>query len=152
IKPANIWLEVETGRVKLLDFGLARGADEGTRLTHEGGIVGTPAYMAPEQAAGQTVDAGCDLFSLGCVLYRLSTGALPFDGKDTMSTLLAVALKRPVPPRDLNAELPEALSDLILRLLAKDPCERPRSAHEVILELEELVQALTHKRPLAVPA
>ena len=77
IKPANLWLE-ETGRVKILDFGLARAAADSGQLTQSGAIIGTPAYMAPEQVDGKTLDARCDLFSLGCVLYRLSTGELPF--------------------------------------------------------------------------
>jgi WD40 repeat protein/tRNA A-37 threonylcarbamoyl transferase component Bud32 len=152
IKPTNIWLETATGRIKLLDFGLAREASDPARLTLDGGIVGTPAYMAPEQANGQAVDARCDLFSLGCVLYRLATGALPFEAKDTMSTLLAVALKEPTSPRERNAELPEALSSLILRLLAKDPDARPPSARAVILELEQREQELTRPQACAASA
>ena len=73
-------------------------------LTQQGAIIGTPAYMAPEQARGEAVDARCDLFSLGCVLYRLLTGEQPFQGKDTVSTLLAVASHQPTPPAQLNAE------------------------------------------------
>src|SRR5581483_3887523 len=71
IKPANLWLEAETGRVKLLDFGLARAVGQGNQLTQQGAIIGTPAYMAPEQGQGKSLDHRCDLFSLGCVLYRL---------------------------------------------------------------------------------
>src|SRR5580658_9826283 len=74
IKPGNIWLEAPRGRVKILDFGLARAASQDAGLTQQGAIVGTPAYMAPEQARGASVDARCDLFSLGVVLYRLCTG------------------------------------------------------------------------------
>jgi serine/threonine protein kinase len=81
IKPANLWLEGEARRVKILDFGLARAASEEAALTQSGAIVGTPQYMAPEQAGGAPVDTRCDLFSLGCVLYRLCTGILPFKGK-----------------------------------------------------------------------
>jgi hypothetical protein len=136
IKPANLWLEGERRRVKVLDFGLARAAAGDSQLTQSGVIVGTPAYMAPEQAAGKPVDGRCDLFSLGCVLYRCSTGELPFRGTDNISTLMAVAMEQPRPPRALNAEVPPALSNLIMRLLAKNPADRPASARDVQLGLE----------------
>jgi serine/threonine protein kinase len=153
IKPANIWLESrgqETGirnqgggssaaksRVKILDFGLARALAGTVQLTQMGAIVGTPAYMAPEQA-GKAVDHRCDLFSLGCVLYRMSTGQAAFSGLDTISTLLAVATDVPRTPGELNPDLPPALSDLIMRLLAKKPEDRPPSARAVI----EAIQAI----------
>ena len=145
IKPLNIWLEstseapnlstprgevLRTPRVgstrslpcvKILDFGLARIASEKTQLTEKGDVLGTLAYMAPEQLAGGKVDHRCDLFSLGCTLYRMSTGKLPS----------ALALKSPTPPKDLNPEIPPALSDLVLQLLARDPADRPQTAHEV---------------------
>jgi serine/threonine protein kinase len=131
IKPANIWLEGERRRVKILDFGLARGTSDDAHLTQQGVILGTPAYMAPEQCGGKPVDARCDLFSLGCVLYRLSTGQLPFIGDDTVSTLLAVATQQAHDPRTINAAIPASLSRLILSLLAKNPADRPASAREV---------------------
>ena len=81
IKPANIWLEAPSGRIKILDFGMACSQRDDVQITHSGTVVGTP-YMAPEQARGETVSAGSDLFSLGCVLYRLSTGRLPSRGND----------------------------------------------------------------------
>lgn len=114
IKPANIWLEFsrdpkgsatalasgsrlnETGRVKLLDFGLARSAGgDDAHLTQTGVILGTPAFMSPEQARGEQVDPRSDLFSLGCVLYRMATGLLPFQGRDMVSTLLSLANDHP---------------------------------------------------------
>jgi hypothetical protein len=130
IKPANLWLE-KTGRVKILDFGLARAARDNAQLTQEGAVVGTPAYMAPEQAQGNPVDARADLFSLGSVLYRLATGQQPFRGKDTVSTLLSLVRDQPAPPRALNPTLPRGLSDMIMRLLAKEPSQRPASARAV---------------------
>jgi serine/threonine protein kinase/ABC-type Fe3+ transport system substrate-binding protein len=141
IKPANVWLEGPQGRVKLLDFGLARAVAEDAQVTHPGTIVGTPAYMAPEQAAGKPVDARADLFSLGCVMYQMSTGQRPFQGINTISVLLAVANQQPDPPRELNAELPPLLSDLILQLLGKHPAERPATAAAVAERIAAIEQA-----------
>jgi tRNA A-37 threonylcarbamoyl transferase component Bud32 len=146
IKPANIWLESKGygshtgGRVKILDFGLARGGLDDVRLTQSGMIVGTPAFMAPEQGKGEPVDARADLFSLGCVLYLMATGKLPFTGSDAISTLLAIATVDPIPPEKLNPELPAALCQLILRLLAKEPPQRPQSA-AVVAETLRAIRA-----------
>jgi WD40 repeat protein/serine/threonine protein kinase len=125
-------------RVKILDFGLARadGDADNPNLTESGFIVGTPAYMAPEQARPGAADHRSDLFSLGCVLYRLCTGEAPFRGTDILTTLAAVARDTPKPPAELNREVPPALSDLVTQLLAKDPAERPSSARAVVEAIE----------------
>jgi serine/threonine protein kinase/WD40 repeat protein len=138
VKPANLWLEAPAGRVKVLDFGLVRAGSDGRELTREGAVVGTPAYMSPEQARGRPVDARSDLFSLGCVLYRLAAGRPPFGGDDVVSTLLAVALDEPDPPGRVCPGLPPALAGLILQLLAKSPAGRPASAREVARRLAEI--------------
>lgn len=138
IKPANIWLEAETNRVKILDFGLARTTGDQAHLTHQGAIVGTPAYMAPEQGKGQEVDQRCDLFSLGCVLYRMATGRAPFSGTDVVSTLVSVATETPRPPQVLEPGLPMALSELIMSMLAKDAANRPVSAQAVAVALDHI--------------
>jgi WD40 repeat protein/predicted Ser/Thr protein kinase len=134
VKPANVWLEAPRGRVKILDFGLARSAEQESTLTQQGAILGTPAFMAPEQARGDPVDARSDLFSLGVILYRLCSGASPFQGRDAISTLMAVATDEPRPPIEVNPELPSELSDLVMALLQKDPARRPAST-EVVVEV-----------------
>ncbi|HUY33449.1 MAG TPA: protein kinase [Pirellulales bacterium] len=131
VKPANIWLESPGGWVKLVDFGLARVVEDQGHVTHTGEILGTPAFMSPEQARGDAVGPRADLFSLGAVLYRLTTGRQPFQGPSTLAVLTALAIERPTPPRRLNAAIPPAFSDLIVRLLAKKPDERPESAEAV---------------------
>jgi WD40 repeat protein len=117
-------------------------------LTHSGAIVGTPAYMAPEQARGEAVDVRADLFSLGCVLYRLCTGRLPFRGESTMSVLTALAVDVPPAPRTVNPEIPPRLAALIERLLAKDRERRPATAKAVADELTAIERELTEERTL----
>ncbi|HUY34292.1 MAG TPA: serine/threonine-protein kinase, partial [Pirellulales bacterium] len=138
VKPANIWLEEKTGRVKLLDFGLARAAQAGEQLTQAGTLLGTPSYMAPEQAKGGPTDERADLFSLGCVLYQMASGQTPFAGRDALSILLAVTSQEPRPPRELNVELPAAVNDLIVALLSKEPAGRPQTAQEVVEHLRAI--------------
>ncbi|MFO0928498.1 MAG: protein kinase [Gemmataceae bacterium] len=148
IKPANVWLEAESGRVKILDFGLARSAGQDAALTHQGAIVGTPAYMAPEQGQGKPVDPRADLFSLGCVLYRMAAGQAPFVGTDLISTLMAVSTQHPPSPRQLNTTVPAELSDLIMSLLAKEPDRRPSSAAAVIERLDRIpIAPIAKSRP-----
>ena len=132
VKPGNLWLEAPAGRVKVLDFGLARPVDTEVELTKSGAIVGTPAYMSPEQARGEKVDHRTDLFSLGAVLYRLVTGRLPFAGPNTMAVLIALGTEEPPPVRSLNPAVPEELAALIHQLLAKSADARPASADEVV--------------------
>jgi serine/threonine protein kinase len=138
IKPSNIWLQAGTDEVRLLDFGLARAARADAPLTQPGVIVGTPGFLAPEQAAGKAVEARSDLFSLGAVLYLLSTGTMPFEGSDVLASLNALAISHPRPAFELNRDLPEALCHLITRLLSKQPALRPLSAREVIDILEAM--------------
>jgi hypothetical protein len=140
IKPANLWLEAGSGRVKILDFGLARldepeeGA-EGGPPTREGDVLGTPGYMSPEQLAGLPLDARSDLFSLGCVLYRLAVGSPPFEGVGLLGSESAA---EPVPPHERNPDIPPPLSRVILWLLARQSARRPASATQVVAALRSL--------------
>jgi serine/threonine protein kinase len=138
IKPANVFLEGPRRRVKILDFGLARVDDGDSNLTRLGVVVGTLGYLSPEQAAGRVVDARSDLFSLGCLLYHLTTGEMPFRGDDVIAMLNALATSEPMPPCCRNTAVPEDLSDLIMTLLDKDADYRPQSAHNVVEALAAL--------------
>ncbi|HKB01571.1 MAG TPA: protein kinase [Gemmataceae bacterium] len=137
VKPSNIWLDPR-GKVKLLDFGLARVGDADAELSRDGRVVGTPAYMSPEQARGEKVDHRADLFALGCVLYRIATGTVPFAGTTSMATMYSVTTAAPPDPAEINPALPTGLADLIRRLMAKDPADRPASAGAVAAELADL--------------
>jgi predicted Ser/Thr protein kinase len=152
IKPANLWLEAPQGRVKILDFGLARGDKDDMHITQTGTILGTPAYMSPEQSRGELADARSDLFSLGCILYRLCTGRLPFSGPTVMSILVSLATKNPVPVAEVNPQIPSELAELAMRLLAKPREERPASAQAVLQEIQTLVQQNAQPPRPSVPA
>jgi WD40 repeat protein/tRNA A-37 threonylcarbamoyl transferase component Bud32 len=135
IKPSNILLQTDgaadgLGRAKIGDFGLARAADE-TRLTLTGTVMGTPMYMAPEQARCEEVDERADLFSLGSVLYTLCTGQEPFPIGSPMAVLRQVCETTPRPVRELNPAIPAWLAAVIERLHAKRPADRLSSAAEV---------------------
>jgi serine/threonine protein kinase/regulation of enolase protein 1 (concanavalin A-like superfamily) len=146
IKPANIWLEVPAGRVKILDFGLARIESGDMQITNPGIAVGTPAYMAPELARGEDVSGSSDLFSLGCVLYELCTGRLPFQGATVMAVLTSLSVDTPIPPRDLKSSVPPTLDALVMRLLAKQPADRPASAQAVVDAIKSIERELLAER------
>jgi formylglycine-generating enzyme required for sulfatase activity len=153
IKPANLWLDsTGGGRVKILDFGLARAEEETARLTRLGTLVGTPTFMAPEQSHGRRVDGRADLFSLGCVLYRLCTGRLPFQGATPLAVLMAVSQDTPPPIRELSPQTPPRLADLVMRLLAKRPEDRPPSARAVLEELQAVEREHAARAPAPPPA
>jgi serine/threonine-protein kinase len=149
LKPANI-LATKSG-VKVLDFGLAKlerssavAATDQTvtkALTHEGSIVGTLQYMAPEQLQGQEVDARSDIFSFGCVLYEFVTGKRAFDGANAASVITAIMSTEPAPLASVIAEAPAALERVLRCCLAKDPDERWQSAWDLKRELEWIAGA-----------
>jgi len=132
IKPANIIL-LGDGTVKVADFGIAR--IESSNLTQAGSVLGTPAYMSPEQFMGQTVDARSDLFSAGVVLYQFLTGEKPFTG--SVTTIMHKVLKeQPIAPSELNVQMPRTFDALMQKALAKRPDERFQSATEFAAALE----------------
>jgi serine/threonine protein kinase len=117
-------------------------------LTEVGTVLGTLGYASPEQLRGDPVDARADLFSLGCVLYRMSTGRLPFEGPNTTSTLSARLTRPPRPPAEIVPTLPEGLCSLIMRLLAKEREDRPESAAEVVEALRSLEKGSASRAPV----
>jgi hypothetical protein len=131
IKPANVMIEGGGhGRVKLTDFGLARAADDAS-ISQSGVVAGTPMYMAPEQAKGESLDHRADLFSLGSVLYVMASGRPPFRASTTLAVLKRVAEEEPRPIREIIPEVPEWLCRVVEKLHAKNPDERFQSAGEV---------------------
>jgi predicted Ser/Thr protein kinase len=131
IKPSNVLLD-ERGNCLLTDFGIAKILEDNSNLTVTGGIMGTPAYMSPEQGRGEKVDHRTDIYALGVILYEMATGRVPY----TAETAMAVMLKHindPLPlPRTLNPALPEGLERVILKSLAKQPSDRFASAGEMV--------------------
>jgi WD40 repeat protein len=152
IKPANILLENGIQRVKITDFGLARMADD-AGLTQSGYVVGTPAYMAPEQACGGPLDHRADLFSLGSVLYACCTGQPPFRASTSIAVLRRVCDDQPTPIRKLNPAVPEELVRVVAKLHSKEPAGRYQSAAEVAAvlgkQLAGLQQAAAGQQPPA---
>jgi len=130
VKPANILLERGTGRAKLTDFGLARAKDDAS-LTQSGVISGTPLYMSPEQAQGQTVDERSDLYSLASVLYFMCSGRPPFRAATTVAVLRRVVDEEPRPIQEIVPEVPDWLCDLISQIHVKNPDDRIQTASEV---------------------
>lgn len=131
VKPANIMLEDGLERVKITDFGLARAAVDNVELTSREMAVGTPAYMAPEQVRGEKIDTRADLFALGCVMYAMLVGHSPFHGRSSLEMARKVSDEDPTPPHQLNDRIPGFLSEIIMRLLEKNPDRRFQSAAEV---------------------
>ena len=139
LKTKNIMV-TEQGTVKVLDFGLAKQTGIGGPETQSGAVLGTPAYMSPEQAKGQPADYRSDIFSFGVILYEMACGQRPFGGPDLPSTLYAVVHHDPLAPDKVNPTVPSRLARLIARCLSKNPEDRPESVEVVCRELVAVIE------------
>ncbi|MGZ0201757.1 protein kinase domain-containing protein [Streptomyces sp. RM1] len=149
LKPRNVMVR-QDGLVTVLDLGVASVMDtDTTRLTHTGSPIGSPAYMAPEQAMGGAVGPYTDLYALGVLLHELLSGDVPFRGSTALGVLHRHLYEPPLPVRRIRPEVPEALETLVLALLAKDPQHRPASAQEVYEHLAPLLP--TRGTPTGAP-
>ncbi|MGI5195495.1 protein kinase domain-containing protein [Streptomyces sp. CA-288835] len=141
LKPRNVMVK-QDGTVTVLDLGVASVMDtDTTRLTHTGSPIGSPAYMAPEQAMGGAVGPYTDLYALGVLLHELLSGDVPFSGSTALGVLHRHLYEPPVPVRQLRPEVPEPLEALVLRLLAKDPQHRPASAQDTYEQMLPMLPA-----------
>jgi tRNA A-37 threonylcarbamoyl transferase component Bud32 len=137
LKPANIFIQVGD-RLKVCDFGLARDLNSTSSLSMAGEVIGTPAYMAPEQWVGPAASPSVDLYALGCILHEMLTGQPPFTGPGLPVVMHQHLTESPVPSHDLNPEVPEPLNDLVVSLLAKDAADRPLKAGDVRAALAQI--------------
>ena len=150
LKPENL-LVTDDGEIKIADFGIAKALNQvwtmGPSLTAAGMALGTPVYMAPEQAMAKEIGAWTDLYSTGVIAYELLVGQVPFSGGDTPMAILFKHVHDPIPPpREVNPELDPGLADWLERMLAKEPAERPKNAQEALDSLDEIVTQLLGPR------
>ena len=147
IKPANILISKD-GVVKVADFGLAKEREARGTISEPGQIVGTPHYMAPEQAEGKAVDHRTDIYSIGATLYHLLSGKKPFDGPTPISIVVKTLRERPAPLRSVEPSVPENVAALVDRMMSKSPDERPQTCEDVV----KAIDALKAPAPAAAPS
>jgi serine/threonine protein kinase len=149
IKPENVLLDAETGRALVTDFGIARTAD-GSPLTSVGIVVGTAAYLSPEQAAGEPSDQRADIYALGVLAYQMLTGRLPFSGATPSAVLMKRLAGPPEPLRNVRPEIPEPLAEIVESCLVVEPDRRPGDAGDLVRVLrgESPVSGFTNTRPV----
>jgi len=140
LKPSNIMIDKE-GNARIMDFGIARSI-AGKGITGAGVMIGTPEYMSPEQAELKEVDQRSDIYSLGVILYEMVTGRVPFEGETPLGIAMKHKSEMPKDPKEINAQVPEDLSRVILRCMEKDKGKRYQSAGEVSSELEKIEKGI----------
>jgi len=140
LKPSNIMIDKD-GNARIMDFGIARSLT-GKGITGAGVMIGTPEYMSPEQAEAKEVDNRADIYSLGVILYEMVTGCIPFEGETPLSIAMKHKGEIPKNPREINAQIPEELSQLILKCLEKDKSRRFQNAEELLSELHRLEKGI----------
>ncbi len=145
IKPANILFDRETGRAMLVDFGLVRQMGQTERMTATGVVMGTVDYIAPEQARGQKVDGRADLYALGVLLYQMLAGRLPFQAETPTAMIFQHAYEKPYPLLEAAPDVPQPITDIVARMMAKDLAVRYPDCDEVLADIE----AYREGRPLA---
>ena len=147
LKPTNVLIHAD-GRAMLADFGLARGAGQPTHLTTIGLAIGTPGYMAPEQVMGHDTDKRADIYAMGVLTFEMLTGRLPFIGSNRMEVAYST-VNAPIPSAvKLNAALPDELDQLLAKVLAKDPEQRPQTVRDLLAQMARLPQ---RRQPAATP-
>src|SRR5690242_7744455 len=147
VKPANIMIS-RTGAVKVMDFGIARALADSHSVTQTAAVIGTAQYLSPEQARGDSVDARSDVYSLGCVLYEIVTGAPPFTGDSPVSVAYQHVREDPRLPSSINPLIPPALDAILLKAMSKNPANRYQSAAEM---RNDLLRAIAGQRVEATP-
>jgi serine/threonine-protein kinase len=148
LKPENVMV-MEADRIKLIDFGIAMKEDA-RRLTfvNMSAMLGTPDYISPEQVKGQRGDQRSDMYALGVMFYEMLTGRVPFSGPNPLAVMNDRLVKDPIPPRELNAEIPPEIEEIVFRALERDPRHRYASAHEMEWDLDNQEQVGVSDRGL----
>ena len=151
LKPQNIMIEQETGRILVMDFGIARSM-ESQGMTQTGALMGTPEYMSPEQAKGEKLDHRSDLFTFGIIFYELLTGRSPYKSDTIMGSLMKRLQEPARPPIEADASIPQDLSDLVSRCLQREPAQRCQSAHDIVRALEDRLGLTPSRTIISAPA
>ncbi|WP_188188873.1 Stk1 family PASTA domain-containing Ser/Thr kinase [Nonomuraea sp. SYSU D8015] len=142
IKPANVMI-TRAGDVKVMDFGIARAmADSAATMTQTAQVIGTAQYLSPEQARGERVDARSDIYSTGCVLYELLTGQPPFTGDSPVAIAYQHVREEPIPPSQIDREIPQWADAIVLKAMAKDPAQRYQSAGEMRADIQRAMSGM----------